>query len=91
MAWQGRRRGELPNGWNRIRTRILNRDPTCMLRFDCCTLTSTEVDHIGAGSDHRDHMLRGVCPPCHKRRTQDQASVARTQWKRKPEAHPGLR
>lgn len=85
------RRATLPSDWRRIRARILRRDPTCQLRLDGCTNTSTEVDHIGSADDHREHMLRGVCHPCHAKRTQDQAQAAKPKRLRATEPHPGVR
>ena len=90
MSWAtSNRRASLPSDWRTIRARILHRDPTCTLGYDCCTVRSVEVDHIGEAHDHRDHMLRGVCSPCHKRRTNEQAQAARIPRTRPQPAHPG--
>jgi hypothetical protein len=81
------RRATLPPDWPTIRAHILERDTACQLAYSgtwrtrtgpaSCTGHALEVDHIGAPDDHRPHMLRGVCPPCHRRRTQQQATAAR--------------
>lgn len=81
----------LPSNWSTLRRRILRRDPTCKLGYPgVCTLTSTEVDHIGDGGDHAAHNLRGVCHACHAKRTQEQARAAVRRRARAPETHPGL-
>ena len=91
MAWEtSNRRASLPPDWRKIRARILQRDPLCTLALDCCAGRSVEVDHIGEATDHRDHMLRGVCSPCHKRRTQQQAREARPTRARPQPPHPGV-
>lgn len=96
MAWEtSTRRKRLPPDWSRRRRRILRRDPTCQLLFDCCTTVSTEVDHKDRGDDHRDRNLQGVCGPCHKRKTAAEAAEARAQnpppTRRRPiEEHPGV-
>jgi 5-methylcytosine-specific restriction enzyme A len=81
----------LPPEWKRhTRPRILARDPWCRLAYpNVCTGRSTEVDHIGDRYDHTDPNLRGVCPPCHKARTQQQAQAARNVRARPRERHPG--
>lgn len=96
MAWStSDRRSRLPKDWPAIRRRILQRDPTCRLRFDCCTTTSTEVDHVRRGDDHSDANLQGACGPCHKRKTAWEAAQAR-RGRRPPttarpaEQHPGM-
>lgn len=91
MSWAtSNRRATLPPDWRKIRARILKRDPLCRLAYpDICAGHSREVDHIGPPNDHRPHMLRGVCTPCHKRRTQEQAQAARPTRARPQEQHPG--
>lgn len=92
MSWEtSNRRASLPPDWRKIRARILRRDPICRLAYDdICEGRSVEVDHIGEANDHRPHMLRGVCSPCHKRRTQEQAQAARPQRDRPKPSHPGV-
>lgn len=96
MAWEtSTRRQRLPKDWPTRRRRVLRRDPTCQLRFDCCTKVSTEVDHKNRGDDHRMENLQGVCGPCHKRKTAGEAAEARAQnpppSRRRPtEEHPGF-
>jgi 5-methylcytosine-specific restriction protein A len=88
-AWQGStRRATLPHDWPAIVRRILRRDPSCQLAYPdswhtahgptTCAGRSTEVDHIGNPGDHTPGNLRGVCSPCHRRRTQAQSAAART-------------
>ncbi len=81
------RRITLPPNWSAIRAAILERDQTCQLAYPDewhtargparCAGLALEVDHIGAPDDHRPKQLRGVCPPCHRRRTQAQSAAAR--------------
>lgn len=87
-AWQGsNRRATLPPDWPAIAARTLRRDRTCQLAYPGtwhtrhgptrCAGRSSEVDHIGDPSDHTPGNLRGVCAPCHRRRTQAQSASAR--------------
>jgi 5-methylcytosine-specific restriction protein A len=79
------RRATLPSYWGSLATRILKRDKTCQLHYPgtwhtnkgeaTCTRIATEVDHIGSRTDHSPKNLRGVCSPCHRRRTQEQANM----------------
>lgn len=86
--WQtSNRRASLPGDWSTLRARILDRDPVCRLAYvgtwltstgtARCTRVSTDVDHIGSPVDHRPDNLRGVCHPCHVRRTVDQSRAGR--------------
>lgn len=92
MPWaSSQRRAELPPGWSsRIVPRILQRDPTCRLQLRGCTNVSTEVDHIGDKHDHSDANLRGLCHPCHAKRTHEQSLAARPSRRRPAERHPGV-
>lgn len=78
------------------RPTVLARDNhTCQLQYpDICTTTATQVDHItpaASGADPYDLLnLRGVCAPCHKQKTQQDALAARPTIRRPPEKHPGL-
>ncbi|GAA1909307.1 hypothetical protein GCM10009737_08180 [Nocardioides lentus] len=79
-----RRRASLPTNWGSITRSVLADQPHCQLAYEGewltargparCTGTSTEVDHIGDARDHSRTNLRGVCGPCHTRRTQAQAN-----------------
>jgi 5-methylcytosine-specific restriction endonuclease McrA len=64
---------------DRMRPRILARDPICKL---CGQAASTEVDHIRPmteGGEDTEDNLRGVCKQCHSKRTrQDQNQRRRT-------------
>lgn len=87
QAWNGStRRSRLPANWTGLRRTILERDPVCRLRYDCCTLKSTDVDHVRPGDDHRLGNLQGVCNPCHLRKT----ATERPRAARATESHPGL-
>ena len=96
QAWAGSdRRATLPKHWPTIRAFILKRDHhRCQIRDPGCTLLATEVDHIGARTDHRLDNLRAVCASCHAHRSAQQgaaglaATVAR--GTRPTEPHPGL-
>ena len=95
-AWSGGGRSRLPRNWSSsIVPAILRRDPTCRLSDEGCWSTSTEVDHIGDRNDHRLDNLRGVCKPCHEKRTAQQAAeavrVMRMKAKYPNAKHPGLR
>lgn len=77
---------KLPDNWASIRDAILARDPRCQLKYPdvwstpkgltACLGHATEVDHIGDPGDHTLANLRGVCTPCHRRRTEQQAKDA---------------
>jgi hypothetical protein len=59
-----------------------------------CHQDSTEADHIGASDDHRLEMLRGLCHPHHKKRSDEQgrhvkAALAAMRYLPK-EPHPGI-
>ena len=85
-AWAGSdRRASLPSDWQAIRRAVLDRDPACQLAYagtwhtsrgaTTCAGTSVEVDHIGDRNDHQLANLRGVCSPCHGRRTAQQSAA----------------
>jgi 5-methylcytosine-specific restriction endonuclease McrA len=84
---QGRRRSPLPPGWESTRRRILARDPLCRA---CGHAPATEVDHLGHHDDHRDHMLQGLCSPCHASKTGKDAAAAKPSRYRPPSRHPGI-
>jgi hypothetical protein len=94
------RSAPLPQGWGRIRTIVLARDPVCrwgMLPGEVggpCHQDSTEADHIGAADDHRVEMVRGLCRPHHIKRSLDQRLAAkaalRARYFRPAEPHPGF-
>lgn len=73
-AWAGStRRSTLPPGWEKIRRRILERDPICT---ECGEALSTEVHHRGDRNDHSDEMLAGICAGCHNRISSQQGHDA---------------
>lgn len=79
IPWAGStRRTELPKDWERIRRRILQRDPICSSGVVCKGLAlSTDCHHTGSPWDHSDAGLAGVCRDCHKTLTGQQAAEAR--------------
>lgn len=93
MSW--RRTRTQPT--NAQRRRILTRDPLCRLRYPgVCTVWSTEVDHIRAGTTGHvpDHMLQGVCRPCHRVKTSRDIAASnrrRTRPDTQRPPHPGRR
>jgi len=101
VMYTGRRTVPLPPGWAALCYTILVRDPVCQWgkrglpeeEGQYCNQDSTEVDHIGAASDHRPELLRGICRPHHLKRTSGQGNAARAArrgLKRRPvERHPG--
>lgn len=91
--WQGSDRAKrLPPGWKRIRARILQRDPICVL---CGVRPSSRADHIKPKTDdHRPSQLQGVCKECHDQKSSAEGNAAQRPTpgrKRPPEQHPGLR
>lgn len=85
MGWNSTGR-DLPTDWASRRAAVLVDEPHCQLAYPDewatrhgvrrCTVTSTEVDHIGDPTDHSRANLRGACSPCHARRTREQAAAA---------------
>jgi len=55
--------------WRRLRKMVLARDPVCV---SCHRRPSEHVDHIrskASGGDDALDNLRGLCEPCHNRKT----------------------
>ena len=74
-AWEGsNRRSRLPPGWDKIRRRILERDPICSI---CGNALSTVCDHKVAGDDHSDTNLQGICSDCNKAKSSQEGQAAR--------------
>ncbi len=97
MAWSkhSARRDGLPRWWPVTVRRILARDPVCRCPgcpkcatwgtergHTNCIRASTDCDHIGDPTDHRDENLRGMCSPCHNHRSSRQGLEARAERKR---------
>lgn len=83
------RRSELPSGWRRIRTQVMERDEwTCRI----CGLPATEVDHIRDPHDHGFDNLQALCHADHARKTAREAATARAKHSRRrpSEVHPGI-
>lgn len=63
--------------YQRLRARVLRRDPICCI---CKRADSTEVDHVQpiseGGTDHPDN-LQGVCNPCHASKSAREGARAR--------------
>lgn len=73
--WAGStRRTELPSDWRRRRRKVLRRDPICT---ECQQALSREVHHTADKHNHSLEVLAGVCVPCHKKLTQEQARASR--------------
>lgn len=91
MSWSST---PLPHNWDKIRARILKRDPRCRINGPRCTVATTEVDHIYGRGSHDDRNLQGVCASCHRDKTNMEAAAARRRmWgkaKRSSEQHPGV-
>lgn len=93
-GWQGSgRKARLPSGWEKIRARILERDPICKI---CGVRPSAFCDHIVAkADDHSDTGLQGLCGPCHDQKSAREGAAAakakgRPTRARPREQHPGL-
>jgi 5-methylcytosine-specific restriction endonuclease McrA len=69
---------KVPPGWAAIRSRVLARDPICVL---CRERPSTDVDHINGRDDHSLEHLRGLCRRCHLQRTHQQGEAAKRRKK----------
>lgn len=112
-SYSGRRVVPLPENWQAIRRVVLLRDRhRCQwgmlpgeqaldgIARGQCSSTATEVDHMGAASDHNPDFLRAICHEHHKRRTSMQANAARSRKlkmlngkfaNRPVPKHPGMR
>lgn len=91
------RRDRLPRWWPVTVRRIIARDPVCCCEGcpKClvpsiarsrgwpghCGRASQEVDHIERGDDHKDTNLRGICRPCHGRKSSLEGLAAREEKK----------
>ena len=78
----------------RERAIILTRWPVCYLRYDGCTIASTEDDHVvplsQGGTDSLENR-RGACHHCHGIKSRREAAEGkRAKRQRAPERHPGL-
>jgi hypothetical protein len=89
----------LPSGWGRLRVQVLARDPVCrwgMLPGETgpCHQDATDADHMGAPDDHRLEMMRGLCHPHHKKRSDEQGRAAKEALRSlrflPKEPHPGF-
>lgn len=96
MTWDGSdRRSRLPANWPAICRRVHARDGwRCQIRGPSCTITSTQVDHITRGDDHRLANLQAVCATCHAAKSAAEGVAARAavraRDRRAAEQHPGL-
>lgn len=65
--------------WQRIRERILKRDPCCMLcRLKGIIRESVQVDHkvpLHDGGSNGDDNLQGICLECHRIKTASEGSA----------------
>ncbi|WP_165242109.1 HNH endonuclease [Corynebacterium lizhenjunii] len=90
MAWANSNPTHVPT---KLRNRILNRDShTCQ---QCgAQNTPLEVDHrksLKSGGDHSPENLQALCVPCHKVKTQQEATLWRSKVKRAPRTPIGLK
>ena len=77
----------------RERATVLTRWPTCYLRYDGCTVHSTEDDHViplSQGGSNALSNRRGACHHCHRIKSQREAAEGKQRGRRQPEPHPGL-
>lgn len=61
--------------WQRVRKLVLLRDPVCRCEYGC-ERPSTTVDHIkpkSMGGTDDEGNLRGLCAPCHRRKSATEA------------------
>jgi 5-methylcytosine-specific restriction endonuclease McrA len=73
--WTGStRKARLPQGWEKLRQRILRRDGH---RCEICGGPATEVDHILRGDDHSPSNLQALCHTCHLAKTLAEAEAGR--------------
>lgn len=83
----------LPQGWPRLRARILRRDNHhCQINGPGCTTHATEVDHIipaARGGNDQPNNLQATCQHCHQAKTVAE-NPATTPRARPPEQHPGI-
>lgn len=102
MTW-----GQGSNIPKRIKDQVRRRDQVCQLQYPCCVGRIEQYDHIEGLADTglqrttvtNAAVLRGVCIPCHKQRTEQQrlAGIARAKATRGSlsrryrdlEPHPG--
>lgn len=87
------RKSRLPRDWEKRRKQVLQLQPICMI---CGVRESTVVDHIVPMTDrHEIEDLQGVCDPCHRQKTAQEAAAFRAAQPRPTRArpderHPGL-
>jgi 5-methylcytosine-specific restriction endonuclease McrA len=88
-----------PEGWKKIRERILERDGhrCTVVRSDGtrCTAPAYAVDHlinVRAGGTEDDSNLASMCRWHHDRKTSAEGNRARKRVRqaREPEPHPGI-
>lgn len=63
--------------WRRLRAMILSRDPICV---ECSRAPSKTVDHVvpkHLGGEDTMENLRGLCMPCHARKTAGEGNAAK--------------
>jgi 5-methylcytosine-specific restriction endonuclease McrA len=87
------RKSRLPADWEKRRKAVLEAQPICMI---CGVRASTVADHIVPMTDrHEPEDLQGVCDPCHRQKTANEAAAFRAakprpSRRRGDEPHPGL-
>lgn len=101
------RKDRLPSWWPVTVRRIIARDPFCLCKGcprchygvrglpqdGTCQRRSQEADHIIPGDNHRDDNLRGICRPCHSKKSSGEGVAAKAEKKAPTglfaEKHPG--
>ena len=88
MPWtRSNRKRNLPPDWEKRRAIVLKREPICYL---CHKAPSTQVDHQEPNDNHDLENLRGVCTPCHRRKTLIENNGGSARSVRPSENHPGM-
>lgn len=92
MVWNNSNNRTSTSEWRKIRQQAKHTLPYQCAH--CGDGEPLELDHIinhARGGTNELNNLQWLCKPCHKRKTQKEATAARNAWKRKPEKHPGAK
>lgn len=98
MSWEtSNRKEELPDDWETLRRRILERDHyRCTWRLPSgkrCPRRANQVDHRKPGDDHSPQNLQSLCEHHHGRKSAREGYTAKRAMKRSrvrpAETHPG--
>ena len=94
--WDSSKRPKDPPGLKQTRALVIQRAAGICQHEDGCTYKGTDVDHIvnlAAGGNHDLNNLRLLCTWHHKRKTAQEAALARNPRPteaRPAKPHPGL-